>query len=156
MSNLTRYENRTRNTHDIDPDHDGKIDGFKTSDRPRYNLDCNSRWSIWIWFKSGLKLAWFYPFSFALFCVVVWYIFRPLIFVTPVAAFRNNPKVLTEKEAGGEFNALINNTVVGVRGFAGTSLEAVQERQIKANTENSDRRPAENLIPKAKVVFVEN
>ena len=33
MSNLTRYENRARNTHDIDPDHDGKIDGFNTGDR---------------------------------------------------------------------------------------------------------------------------
>jgi hypothetical protein len=156
MSNLTRYENRARNTHDIDPDHDGKIDGFKTSDRTRYNIDCNSRWSIWIWFKSGLKLAWFYPFSFALFCLTMWYVIRPIVFTAPVALLRNNPKVLTEKEAGGEFNALVNNTVVGVRGFTGTALDATQEAQIKANTQNSDRRPAENLVPKARVEFVDN
>jgi hypothetical protein len=154
MSNLTRYENRARNTHDIDPDHDGKIDGFNTGDRPVYAVNCNTRSGIWVWFKSGFKLLWFYPFSFSLFCIVVWFIFRPLVFVTPVAAFRNNPKILTEKEAGGEFNALINNTVVGVRGFAGASLEAVQERQIKANTENAERRP--DLVTKAKVVFVDN
>lgn len=86
----------------------------------------------------------------------MWYVIRPIIFTAPVALLRNNPKVLTEKEAGGELNALVNNTVVGVRNFTGTALDATQEAQIKANTQNSDRRPAENLVPKARVTFVEN
>ncbi len=156
MAGIVRYENQARNMRDIDLDGDGKLEVGNTSDRPVYGIDCNRRSSIWIWFKSGLKLAWFYPISFALFCLTMWYVIRPIVITTPVALLRNNPKILTEKEAGGELNALVNNTVVGVRGFTGTSLEAVQESQIKANTENSDRRPAESLIPKARVVFVEN
>lgn len=153
---MVPYENRVRNMRDIDRDGDGKIEGFKTSDRPRYSVDCNTRFSIWIWFKSGLSLAWYYPVSFVIFCLCMWFVARPVIFTAPVALLRNNPKILTEKEAGGELNALTNNVVVGVRSFAGTALESAQESQIKANTQNSDRRPAENLIPKAKVVFVEN
>lgn len=86
----------------------------------------------------------------------MWFVVRPIVFTAPVALLRNNPKQLTTAEAGGELNALTNNVVVGVRGFTGTALEATQEAQIKANTENSDRRPAENLMPKAKVTFVEN
>lgn len=153
---ITRYENPARNMRDIDPDRDGQIDGFPTSDRPRYSIDCNTRWSIWIWFKSGFKLVWFYPISFTMFCLFMWFVVRPIVFTAPVALLRNNPKQLTTAEAGGELNALTNNLVVGVRSFTGTALEATQEAQIKANTENSDRRPAQNLIPRAKVTFVEN
>lgn len=156
MSNLTRYENQARNTRDIDRDGDGQIDGFNSRDRPVYAIDCNTRSSIWVWFKSGFKLAWFYPISFTIFCLCMWFVVRPIVFTAPVALLRNNPKQLTTAEAGGELNALTNNVVVGVRGFTGTALEATQEAQIKANTENSDRRPAANLVPKAEVRFIDN
>jgi len=156
MSNFIRYENRARDTHDIDRDGDGQIDGFNSRDRPVYAIDCSRRSAIWIWFKSGFKLAWFYPISFTMFCLCMWFVVRPIVFTVPVALLRNNPKRLTTTEAGGELNALTNNVVVGVRDFTGTALEATQEAEIKANTENSNTRPAENLIPKAKVTFVEN
>lgn len=155
-SQITRYENPARNMHNLDPDMDGKLEVGTTSDRPVYGVNCNRRNAIITWYQAGFKLAWYYPFSFGLAFLIVWFIFRPIVFTAPVALFRNNPKVLTEKEAGGELNAATNNFIVGVRGFAGTSLEAVQESQIKSNTQNSDRRPMENLVPKAKVVFVEN
>ena len=156
MSGMTRYENQVRNTRDVDIDGDGQIDGFNSRDRPRYAIDCNTRSSIWVWFKSGFKLAWFYPISFTMFCLCMWFVVRPIVFTAPVALLRNNPKQLTTAEAGGELNALTNNVVVGVRGFTGTALEATQEAQIKANTENSDRRPAANLVPKAEVRFIDN
>lgn len=154
-SQITRYENPVRNTREIDVDSDGVIDGFKSSDRPRYSVDCNRRASIWTWYKAGFKLLWFYPFSFAAIALFGWYVVRPIAFTAPVALLRNNPKVLTEKEAGGELNAATNNIVVGIRSFTGSTLESVQESQIKANEQNSDRRPADSLMPKTRVVFVE-
>lgn len=156
MSGIVRYENHAKNMRELDPDGDNILEVGTTSDRPVYAVNCNRRSSIITWYKSGFKLAWYYPWSFGLAFLIVWFILRPMIFTAPVALLRNNPKILTEKEAGGELNAWTNNAVVNLRGFAGASLEAVQDRQIKTNTENSDRRPAENLIPKAKVTFVDN
>lgn len=153
---MVPYENRARNMRDIDRDGDGKIEGFKTSDRPRYVIDCSSRGAIWVWYKAGFKLLWFFPFAFVGSALFFNYVVRPIAFTAPVALIRNNPRSLTEIEAGGELNAATNNVIVGFRAFTGTSLEAGQEAQAKLNAQKSNTRPAENLIPKAKVVFVEN
>lgn len=152
MSGITRYENRAKNMHDLDPDMDGKLEVGTTSDRPVYGVNCNTRFGIWIWFKAGLKLLWIYPFSMVLFLLTIRYVIYPIVTTAPVALLRNNPKVLTEKEAGGELNALINNTVVNARDIGGSVLDSAQDRQIKVNTENSDRRP--ELTPKARVTFI--
>jgi hypothetical protein len=156
MSNLTRYENQARNTRDIDRDGDGQIDGFNSRDRPVYAIDCSRRGAIWVWYKAGFKLMWFFPFAFIGAGLFLNYVIRPIVFTAPVALIRNNPRALTETEAGGELNAATNNLVVGFRAFAGNGFESAQETQAKLNAQKSNTRPAENLIPKAKVTFVEN
>jgi len=156
MSAMVRYENRARNMRDLDPDGDGELEVGTTSDRPRYVIDCNTRRAIWVWYKAGFKLLWFFPFAFIGTALFFNYVIRPIAFTAPIALIRNNPRPLTETEAGGELNAATNNLIVGFRSFAGTSLEAVQESQSKFNVQKSNTRHAENLIPKAKVVFVEN
>jgi hypothetical protein len=156
MSNLTRYENRTKNMHDIDRDGDGQIEVGNTSARPVYAIDCNRRGAIWIWYKAGFKLAWFYPFAFIACFLFFNYVVRPIALTAPVALIRNNPRPLTETEAGGELNAATNNLIVGFRSVAGSGLESAQESQAKINAQKTNTRPMENLVPKAKVVFVEN
>lgn len=156
MSNLTRYENQARNTRDIDRDGDGQIDGFNSRHRPVYAIDCSRRGAIWTWYKAGFRLAWYFPFAF-LGCYLFFnYVIRPIVFTAPVALIRNNPRPLTEIEAGGELNAATNNLVVGARSFLGTASESAQESQAKLNAQKSNTRPAENLVPKATVQFVEN
>ena len=153
---LTRYENRAKNMHDLDPDGDDILEVGTSSDRPVYGINTKKRSAILTWYKAGFKLAWYYPVSFGCVFLFFWFVLRPMVLTAPVALFRSNPKILTEREAGGELAAWTNNTLVNLRGVTGTALEATQEAQIKQNTANSDRRPAENLVPKAKVVFVEN
>ena len=156
MSGMTRYENQVRNTRDVDIDGDGKVDGLPTGRAPIYALDLSKPSSVLTWGRATVAMFWWQFWAFSAFCLFGWFVLRPMALTAPVALFRSNPKILTEGEAGGELAAWTNNTLVNLRGFTGTALEATQEAQIKANTKNSDRRPAENLIPKAKVQFVEN
>jgi hypothetical protein len=156
MSNLTRYENQARNTRDIDRDGDGQIDGFNSRDRPVYAIDCSRRGAIWVWYKAGFKLLWFFPFAFLGAGLFFNYVIRPIVLTAPVALIRNNPRPLTETEAGGELNAATNNLVVGFRAFAGSGLESAQESQARLNAQKSNERPAENLIPRAEVRFIDN
>lgn len=156
MSKIVRYENQARNTRDIDRDDDGRVDGFNTSRPPVYALDLSKPSSVLTWGRATVAMFWWQFWAFSAFCLFGWFVLRPMALTAPVALFRSNPKILTEREAGGELAAWTNNTLVNLRGFTGTALEATQEAQIKANTENSDRRPAESLIPKAKVTFVDD
>ncbi len=156
MSGLTRYENRAKNMHEIDPDRDGRIEVGNTSDRPVYAIDCSRRGAIWTWYKAGFRLAWYFPFAFIGCALFFNYVIRPIALTAPVALIRNNPRPLTETEAGGELNAATNNLVVGFRAFAGSGLESAQESQARLNAQKSNERPAENLFPKARVEFVEN
>jgi hypothetical protein len=155
-SNLSRYENQVRNTRDVDIDGDGKVDGLPTGRAPIYALDLSKPSSVLTWGRATVAMFWWQFWAFSAFCLFGWFVLRPMALTAPVALFRNNPKILTEREAGSEIGAWTNNTLVGLRGLAGTTLEATQEAQIKQNSANGDRRPAENLVPKAKVQFVDN
>jgi hypothetical protein len=156
-SQMIRHEGiRPTGMRDLDTDRDGVLDIGTSSDRPVYAIDTNTRFSIWILFKATLKVAWLYPFSFTLFCLVIRFVIYPIVVTTPVALLRNNPTTLTDKQAGGELNALVNNTVVGARGLTGSTFDAVQNRQVKENESASDRTTGSDLMPKAKVVFTSN
>lgn len=156
MSGIVRYENQARNMRDIDRDGDGVLDVGNSGDRPVYAIDCNRRGAILVWYKAGFKLLWFFPVAFISSWLFFLYVIRPIALTAPVALIRNNPRPLTEVEAGGELNAATNNLVVGARSFLGSASEAGQEAQAKLNAQKSNTRPAENLIPKARVTFIEN
>ena len=156
-SQMIRHEgNRTTGMRDLDLDGDGVIDVGTGSKNPIYAIDMGSRSSVITWYKAGFKLLWRYPFVFIGIGLFIRFVIVPIAFVAPVALLRNNPTTLTNKQAGGELEAMTNNLVVNTREIVGSTLDNTQKRQVKENEAKSDRATGSDLLPKAKVVFVEN
>ena len=154
MTKIIRYDNPVQGTRDIDGDN--IVDGGLSSRAPTYNIDCNNKSAVVGYGRLTLSLIRWQFVAFTCLALFIWFVLRPIVFTVPVAFFTNKPRVLTEKEAGGELNAASNNFTVGVRTLLGSAAEGIQEQQVKSNVGNGDRRPAENFLPKATVVFAEN
>lgn len=138
---------------DLDLDGDGIIDVGTGSKNPVYGIDMGSRSSVITWYKAGFELACRYPFVFIGIGLFIRFVIVPIAFTAPVALLRNNPTTLTNKQAGGELEAMTNNIVVNSREIIGSTLDKTQDRQIKENEDKSNRKTGEGLIPKAKVAF---
>lgn len=157
MSNLTRYENQvhsTRTRGDIDGDH--IVDGRKSSGAPVYELDLSKPTAVIGYFQLTLSMLRWLPVWFIGGWLFVQYVLIPIALTAPVALFTNKPVVLTKTEAGGSLEANTNNITVGFRSILGSVTEGIQTNQIKANTGKANEKPSENLVPKARVEFVEN
>jgi len=156
-SKMIRHEGtRTTGMRDLDLDGDGAIDVGTGSKNPIYGIDMGSRSSVITWYKAGGKLAWRYPITFLAVGLFIRFVMIPIIFTAPVAAFRNTPTILTNKQAGGELEALTNNLVVNTRGIVGSTLDNTQNRQVKENEAKSDRKTGSDLFSNTKVTFVDN
>ena len=154
MDQIIRYANPVQGTRDRDGDN--IVDGKNSSNAPIYEIDCSKATSVFGYGRLTLSLLKWQFFAFVCFCLFMYYVVRPILTTAPIALFTNKPVVLTEKEAGGELNAASNNLTVGFRTFLGGAAEGVQSSQIKSNAGKGDRRPGENFVPKATVVFAEN
>jgi hypothetical protein len=157
MSNLTRYENQARNTHsvgDIDGDH--IVDGRKSSGAPIYQLDLSKPTAVIGYFQLTLSMLRWLPIWFIGGWLFVQYVIVPIILTAPVALFTNKPVALTKTQAGGNLEANTNNLTIGFRSLLGSLTEGIQANQIKTNTGSADQKPSENLVPKARVEFVDN
>ena len=157
MSNLARYENQARNTHNVgDIDGDHIVDGRKSSGAPIYQLDLSKPTAVIGYFQLTLSMLRWLPLWFIGAWLFVQYVIIPIALTAPVALFTNKPVTLTKTEAGGSLEANTNNITIGFRSILGTVSESVQTNQIKTNTMAADQKPSENLIPKAKVQFVDD
>ena len=153
MTQIIRYANPVQGTRDVDGDN--IVDGRKSSSAPIYEIDLSKATSVFGYGRLTLSMLRWQFFAFVCFCLFIYYVVRPVLTTAPIALFTNKPVILTEKEAGGELNAASNNLTVGFRTFLGSAAEGVQSSQVKANVGKGDRRPAENFLPKATVVFAE-
>jgi hypothetical protein len=157
MSNLTRYENRARNTHDIgDIDGDHIVDGRKSSGAPIYQLDLSKPTAVIGYFQLTLSMLRWLPIWFIGGWLFVQYVIVPIVLTAPLALFTNKPQVLTKTEAGGNLEANVNNLTIGFRSVFGSVTEGVQANQIKTNTGKANEKPSENLFPKTTVRFIDN
>jgi len=157
MSQMSRHTGTpVTGMRDLDLDGDGVIDVGTGSKNPIYGIDMGSRSSVITWYKAGGKLAWRYPLTFIGIGLFIRFVMIPIIFTAPVAAFRNTPTILTNKQAGGELEALTNNLIVNTRGIVGSTLDNTQNRQVRENESKSDRKTGSDLFPKAEVRFIEN
>jgi hypothetical protein len=149
---LTRYENQVSGTRDIDGDH--RVDGRRTSGAPVYELDLSKATAVIGYGRLTLSMLRWLPAWFIGGLLFFFFVIVPIALTAPIALFTNKPMVLTKTQAGGSLEAHTNNLTIGFRSILGSVSEGVQANQIKTNTGNADKKPSENLIPKAKVVFV--
>ena len=153
MSHIVRYSNQVQGTRDRDGDH--IADGGNSSAAPIYEIDLSTPYAVIGYGRLTLSMFRWLPLWFLAGWLFVQYVLVPIVVTAPVALFTNKPVVLTDKEAGGDLKANTNNITVGFRSFLGSAAEGVQSNQIKTNSGNADKKPSESLIPKAKVVFLE-
>ena len=153
MSHIVRYSNQVQGTRDRDGDH--IAEGGNSSAAPTYEINLAKKTAVIGWGQLTLSMIRWQPVAFICGLLFLYYIVIPILVTAPVALFTNKPMVLTEKEAGGDLKAHTNNLTVGFRSFLGSAAEGVQANQIKTNSGNADKKPSESLIPKAKVVFLE-
>ncbi len=149
---LARYENQVSGTRDIDGDH--RVDGLGTGGAPVYELDLNKTTAVIGYGQLTLSMLRHQPIAFIAGVLFFFFVIAPIALTAPVALFTNKPMVLTKTQAGGSLEAHTNNLTIGFRSILGSVTEGVQTNQIKTNTGNADKKPSENLIPRAKVVFV--
>ena len=157
MSGLTRYENQVRNTRDVgDIDGDHIVDGRKSSGAPVYQLDLSKPTAVIGYFQLTLSMLRWLPVWFIGGWLFVQYVILPIVMTAPVALFTNKPTTLTKTQAGGSLEANTNNITIGFRSILGSVTEGIQSNQIKTNTGSADKKPSENLVPRARVEFVNN